>query len=134
MSPGTSRRMTRGNSATSLSCTSLLRTNCGSGDFMSFWIFSLLEAPRFRSLSHLRHRDAALTLIFPCSICVAGFTRLGRRKEDDLSEPFVRVNARRQRRRIGDFQGDMTFPLWLQRRHVHDYAAPCIGALADTEH
>src|ERR1700675_2766315 len=135
MSTGTSRRMTRGKSTTSLSLTSLLRMNCESGDFMSFLMSDFeFGAPPFGGQSHLRHRDAKLSLIFPCAICVTCFTRLRRCEEDDLSQSLVRVNACRQRRRIGNFQRDMTFPLGFQGRYVHDDAAPCIGALADTEH
>jgi hypothetical protein len=97
---------------------------------MIFWISVFeLEAAK----SHLRNRDATLSLVFPGAIRVTGLARLRCREKDDLSQSLVGVNTGRQWRGIGNFQGYMTFPLRLQGRDVHDNAATCVGALADTE-
>src|SRR4029077_10401228 len=88
---------------------------------------------RIRSMvgpSDLRQGDAALALVFAGLVAVGDFAGLVALQEQELRGAFVGVDLGRQRRGVGEFQGDVTLPLRLERRHVHDDAAACVGRLA----
>src|SRR3989454_8479576 len=106
-----------------------------------FFFFLMIRRPPRSTLfpyttlfrSELRQRDARLRLVLALLVLVAdlALVALVRREEQHLRDPFVRVDARRQRRRVGDLERHVTFPLRLERGDVRDDAAPGVGALAD---
>src|SRR5436305_4550926 len=78
----------------------------------------------------LRQYDSLLCLVFSFTVGIAGFADFVRLEENDLAKTFISVNARRQGRAVGNFQGHEAFPLRLKRGHVDDDAATGISALA----
>src|SRR5579885_590475 len=91
-----------------------------------------LTPSRVRAKPHLepRQHDPALRLILPFLVLVAHFAVFVREKENYLAKPFVCVDFRRQRRGVADLQRHEPFPLRLERRDVHDDAAPRVRGLA----
>src|SRR6266436_331330 len=89
-----------------------------------------LKFPRRFRLTTLnlqpRQHNTALRLVLPLLILVTHFAILIRLKEKHLAQPLVRINLRRQRRRVADLQRHKPFPLRLKRRHVHNNPAPRI--------
>jgi hypothetical protein len=81
----------------------------------------------------VRQHDAFLPLIFSVLVLVADLADLVGLEEQDLAEAFVGVDARGQRRGVGDLEGDEAFPLRLKRRDVDDDAAARVGRLADAD-
>src|SRR5579859_4584174 len=63
-----------------------------------------------------RERDALLALVLAAAIAVGGLADLVGLEEDDLRDALVRVDLRRQRRRVGELQRHVAFPLRLERR------------------
>ena len=71
--------------------------------------------------------------VFSSPICVTGLAYLGGEEKDNLGEAFVRVDSRRQWRRVGNLQGHMPFPLRLKWSHIHDDATAGVGGLAQAD-
>src|SRR5688572_11118369 len=78
----------------------------------------------------LRKRDANLPLILALLVAIRDLGRLASLEEQDLRDPFVRVDLRWQRRRVRDLQRDEAFPLRLERRDVRDDPASRVRGLA----
>ena len=70
---------------------------------------------------------------FPFAVGVADLADLVGLEEEDLAEAFVGIDARGQRRGVGDFEGDEAFPLGLERGDVDDDAAAGVGGFADAD-
>src|SRR5690554_888219 len=66
------------------------------------------------------------------TVFVAGFTDFIRLEEQHLGHTFIGVDLGRQIGGVGEFQGDLPFPLRLQRSDVNDDSATGVGALAQT--
>ena len=81
----------------------------------------------------LRQHNPFLRLIFAFAVGIAGLADFVRLKEQNLTQAFVGINTRRQRRGVGDFERDEAFPLRLERRDVDDDAAAGIRALTHTD-
>jgi hypothetical protein len=76
-----------------------------------------------------------LTLIFAGLVLVAGLAHvigIGL-EEQDLTDALVGIDLRRQRGRIGDFEGDVAFPLGLEGRDVGNDSAASVGGLASAK-
>src|SRR5437588_6407254 len=82
--------------------------------------------------SNPRKRDLELRLILPFLVFVRGAARLVALEEEHLRDAFVRVDLRRNRRRVGDLERRRSFPFGLEWRHVDDDAAAGIRRLAKT--
>src|SRR5881397_1759988 len=54
-------------------------------------------------------------------------------EKDPLTETFIRVNLRRQRRCVADFQRHEALPLRFERRDVHDNPAARVRRLAHAD-
>jgi len=74
-----------------------------------------------------------LVLIFPLAVGVGDFANLIRLEEQHLSDAFVGIDARWQRRCIGYFQGDVALPFRLKRSYIDDQAATRVSALAQAD-
>ena len=81
----------------------------------------------------LRQSNALLTLILAFLVLVRHLRGLRPLEEQHLSDAFVRIDLRRQRRRVRDLESDEPFPLRLERRHVCDDAATGVRGLADAD-
>ena len=90
------------------------------------------ENQKFPS-SDFRKCDALLTLILPFSVSVGHFRDRAGLKEEHLRDPFEGVDARWQRRRIGDFDGEVPFPARLKRSNVDDDPATGVARFAKTD-
>src|SRR3546814_1251341 len=77
--------------------------------------------------------DAALAHILAGAVGVGDLAGLVRLQEQELARTFVRVDLRRQRRGVREFEGNVPLPLGFQRRHVHDDAAACVSRLAEAD-
>src|SRR5487761_16232 len=80
-----------------------------------------------------RQDDAFLRLVLPFFVFVGNLADFVRLEEEDLAQSFVRINARGQRSSVGDFQGDVAFPLRLERGYVHDDAAARVCRFSDAD-
>src|SRR5579863_8691963 len=80
--------------------------------------------------SETRQNDPLLRLVFPLFVLVRDFAKLVRLEENHLAQSFIRINSRRQRRGVADFQRHEPLPLRLERRHVDDDPAPRIRRFA----
>src|SRR3546814_7548195 len=78
--------------------------------------------------------DVCSSDLFARAIGIADLARLIALQEKELARAFIGVDLGRKRRGVGKLQRHMAFPLRLQRRHVHDDAAPGIGGLAEADH
>src|ERR1700685_2664188 len=76
-----------------------------------------------------RQHDSLLRLILPLLVLVRNLALFIRFEENYLAQSFIRVNLRRQRSRIADFQRHKSFPFRLERRHVHDNPAARVRRL-----
>ena len=93
---------------------------------------------RIRSILILTSRHsaasgAALTHIFTGLAGIADLARLVALQEQKLADALMRVDARRQRRGVADFDRHLAFPLGLQRGDVHDDATAGVSGLAQTD-
>src|SRR5437764_7039027 len=79
-----------------------------------------------------RKGETLLVLVLTAFVAVADPTDGVGAQENDLRDALVGVDLGRQRRRVADLDGHAAAPFRLQRRHVHDDAAPRIRAFADT--
>jgi hypothetical protein len=71
-------------------------------------------------------------LIFAAAIRVRRFTNFVAFEKQHLGDAFVRVDFRRQRCRIREFERDVPFPFRLERRDVDDDPATRISGFAQT--
>src|SRR5579872_61965 len=78
----------------------------------------------------LRQDNALLGLVLTLTISVTSLANFIGLEKDDLAQPFVRVDARRERRCVRNFQRHESFPLRLERSHVDDDPAARIGTLS----
>src|SRR5215469_7977742 len=100
--------------------------------FTNYFVRS--QTPAFRGpliTSQARQHNSLLRLVFSLFVFLRNFAALVRLEENHLAQSLIRVNSRRQRRRVADFQRDVPFPLRLERRHVHNDSAPRIRRFAD---
>ena len=77
--------------------------------------------------------NPALTLVLTTAIAIGGLAALVGFKEKELGHAFVGVDLGRQGGRVGELQGDMTFPLGFQGGDIDDNPAAGIGALAQAD-
>src|SRR5437764_14773043 len=76
-----------------------------------------------RTESDLRQRDPLLPLILAAAVLVRRVAHLVGFEEDHLRNAFVRIDLRRQRRRVREFERHVAFPLGLEGGYVYDDAA-----------
>ena len=67
------------------------------------------------------------------AVGVGGLADVGAAEEEDLGEAFVGVDAGGERGGVGDLEGDVSFPLRLQRGDIDDDAAAGIGGFAEAD-
>src|SRR3954454_2974412 len=80
-----------------------------------------------------RQRNAALSLVLAAAVAIRRLARFVGLDKDHLRDAFVRVDARRKRRGVGELERDVPFPLRLERRDVHDDPAAGVGGLAEAD-
>src|SRR3977135_437063 len=83
--------------------------------------------------SGLGQRHASLALVLATAIAVRGSAHLVGFEKQHLRDAFVGVDLRGERRGVGKFQRDVTFPLGFQRSYVHYYPATRERAFSDRE-
>src|SRR5205807_8744773 len=90
-------------------------------------------APRPRSVeaSDLGKLHSLLTLVFPFLVLVGDRRLFVAAKEENLGDPFVRVDLRGKGSGVRDFECDVPLPLGLEGRDVGDDAAARVRRLAD---
>ena len=72
--------------------------------------------------------------VFASLIPVADVRLAGAFQEQKLANTFIGVDLGRQRRGVADFDRHLPLPLRLQRRHIHDDPAACVGGFAQADH
>src|SRR5688500_14530989 len=77
-----------------------------------------LRFPAGRIALSLRQRHTLLTLVFAAAVLVAGLADLVAFEEEDLSTALARIDLRRQRRGVAEFERHVAFPFGLERGHV----------------
>src|ERR1017187_809171 len=83
---------------------------------------------RFQAIgSQFRQHDSRLPLVLALLVLVADFARLVPEEEQDLTKSLIRIDAGWQGSGVGNFQRHEALPLRLERRHVDDDPAACIG-------
>src|SRR5690606_16122146 len=90
------------------------------------------DAPDCRR-SQARQGDPLLAHILAGAVLVGDLARLVSFQEQELAGSFIGIDFCRQRRGVGKFQRHMAFPLRLERGHVDDDAAACIGGFAEAD-
>src|SRR5437899_9757241 len=78
-----------------------------------------------------RQREALLILILSFLVRVAGPAGRRREQEQNLRDPFTRVDLGWQGGRIANLDRHSAAPFRLQRRHIDNDAAAGIGRLTD---
>src|SRR5437763_2548123 len=91
------------------------------------------RVPLDRGTSDLRQRHLELRLVLALLVAVRRVAGLVALEEEDLRDPLVGVNLRGNGRRIRDLERRRPLPFGLERRHVHDDAAPRVGGLAEAD-
>ena len=85
------------------------------------------------STLNARQDDSLLSLILAFLVLVGDLAQLVRFQKDDLAKSLVGIDARRQRRGVGDLQRDVAFPLRLERRDINNDAAARVGGLSQAD-
>src|SRR5688572_24347439 len=80
-----------------------------------------------------RQRQTLLLLVLARLVGVRHLAVLVALEKEHLRDPFVRIDLRRQRCRVGNLERHEALPLWLERRDVDDEAAPGVGGLTDAD-
>src|SRR2546423_5566569 len=78
-------------------------------------------------------RDSTLLLILPVAVGIGNLARFTRSEKKHLREAFISVNLCGQRCGVGNLQGDVPLPFWLEWCHVHDDATAGVCAFAKTD-
>src|SRR5690554_4522295 len=84
--------------------------------------------------SELRESHSALAHVLAGAVGIADLAWLVALQEQELAGAFVGIDFGRKRRRVGEFQRHVAFPLGLQRRDVHDDSAAGISRFAQADH
>src|SRR5579864_7164364 len=99
--------------------------------------FSVTPAPpgniRLPRESQSRQDNSLLRLVLPFFVFVRDFAFFVRLEKNHLAQSFVRVDSRRERRRVADFERDEAFPLRLEWSDVHNNSAARIRRFSDAQ-
>src|SRR5258708_2492078 len=82
----------------------------------------------------LRQGNPLLPLIFALAVAIRDLARLVGLEEQELAGALVGVDARGQRRGVGELERHVPLPFGLERGHVDDDATARIGRLAEADH
>src|SRR5216684_8153158 len=93
----------------------------------------MLTAECWMSPLQLRQHDPLLRLVLSLAILIAGLADFVRLEEEDLAQPFIGVDLRRQWSGVRDLERDKPFPLRLEWRDVHNDPAARVGGLAHAD-
>jgi hypothetical protein len=74
-----------------------------------------------------------LVLVFSLAVCVANLADFVGLEEENLAQAFIGVDARGQRRCVGDLEGDEAFPFGFEGGDVDDDAAAGVGRFSDAD-
>ena len=74
-----------------------------------------------------------LALVFSATVLVRYFAHLVRLEENNLGDPFIGVDLRRKRSRVGKFQRDVPLPLGLEGGDIDNDAAAGISGFSQAD-